>query len=571
MTRALLTDVSFYEDDPETPRHIDYVQMKRHAAGTIVRVGQRTWLDSTFVQSWNDAKKAGLPRGSYWFYDSRATPQGQAQMWFDILKNAGDFGELPLYADFEESYNGTYKGGANFKVFIETLQTLMPGKEIVIYTGYYYWKDNMPASLRPWFAQFDLWIAYYGNGEPYIPEPWTNWTFWQFSEDGDGDTYGTEGEVDLNWFNGTYEEFMKRFGLENWTPEPEPEPINNDQVIETHVGVKLHILERFGAKVWVHVIDPKIAAVQISGCGYSTPSFAKRVYDAQIVSNGGGWPDDQDKDHRSNEMWVSNGKFMQAPAYIKDNRPYLNITQDGILTISPNANVMPRIYNAVGFDRLLVINGAFNTAISDRVTKDARTASGITADGKLILLSCEGNDYYQRGLTLEEMAKIFIAFGAVAAGNNDGGSSSSIINTAISPDPLFMGSDGREAPVINHIMVFADPIGEPEEPEETMGTYQVVRSARFRSLPTTTTNDKGSSSEVGDTFESVAVQVDTHNSSITMVQHPNMKWLPLKIGSTEYTKLITTPVPEPEPTDDPYVSAIFTTKSGRTEQWVPVK
>ena len=55
--------------------------------------------------------------------------------------------------------------------------------------------------------------------------------------------------------------------------------------------------------------------------------------------------------------------------------------------------------------------------------------------------------------------------------------------------------------------------------------------------------DWGEESVVGTTFESSITQPDTNNPSITMVKHPNGKWLPLKINTTVYTEIVTIVVP----------------------------
>lgn len=567
MTNALITDISFYEDDPQTARHIDFVKMKNAGvSGTIVKVGQRNFIDSSYVQSWGDARNAGMPRGAYWFLDSRSTPESQASLFAAAL--GLDTGELPLFVDFEAIKDVPNTTAVQLRAFIDRLKLLIPGKEIMIYTGFYYWKDNVPVSMHEYFKQFELWIANYGAVTPAIPQPWMTWAFWQFSEEGPGNIYGTEGRVDLSYFNGDVAAFKERFHITDSIPVP---PANTDKVIRTHKGVILHEITRFGAKCFVHVIDPDVARMQISDCGFRQPSQALAIYNCQIITNGGGWPNKQDAQHRSNEMWVSNGKFMQQPAYIKDNRPYINIDIGNFILVSPDAKVIPTLYNAVGFDRILLWNGEFNTKISDRTTKDARTGSGVSAEGEYILLSCEGNDRFQQGLTFPEMAEVLAEFGAVNAGNNDGGSSTAVINTALSPNPLFPGSDGAEAPVINHIMIFAEPIDgeippDPPTPGDTM-TFKVIKSARFRSQPTMNTNDQGASSIVGDVFTSPsATRPDTNNPAIIMVQHSNGMWLPIKIDGTEYTRpLDADQIPEPPDSTDTFTATVKDDKTG--EVW----
>lgn len=229
MANLIGPDVSFYQDDPETPQGIDFFKMRSSAGYVIIRAGQNLWLDSDFKGNWREAKLAGLPRGSYWFYDSRADPKKQAELW--VQQFEGDLGELPLFADFEEKYNGTFKGWKNWYNFLERLKQLIPGKEIGIYTGYFYWLENAPsptyqATNLEYFHKYPLWTANYGNPEPIIPKPWTKneWLFWQFTDKGIGGLYGVEsGNIDLNFFNGDVTAFRTRFNLSD-SPLPDPPP-----------------------------------------------------------------------------------------------------------------------------------------------------------------------------------------------------------------------------------------------------------------------------------------------------------------------------------------------------------
>jgi len=226
MANVIGPDVSFYQDDAETPQGIAFDRMRRAAEFVIIRAGQNLWPDPDFKYNWRSAKLAGLPRGSYWFYDSRANPKRQAEKWFEQFE--GDLGELPLFADFEESYGGPYSGWPRWYDFLERLKQLIGDKQIGIYTAYYYWTRYAPNALRQpqpleYFHQYPLWIANYGAIQPKVPRPWSldEWLFWQYTETGDGRLYGVESRgIDLNYFRGDVEAFRLRFGL----PAPEPTP-----------------------------------------------------------------------------------------------------------------------------------------------------------------------------------------------------------------------------------------------------------------------------------------------------------------------------------------------------------
>lgn len=202
-------DVSFYQEE------IDFDKMKANGAKfVIVRVGQKNWPDPKFVYNWKASRESGLPRGSYWFYDSRETPKNQAKMWVEMLGD--DLGELPMFADIEEEYRGQYSGWHSWYDFLEYAKELTVNKEICIYTAPYYWKDNAPRNSAElnYFAQYPLWIANYGVKAPAIPQPWSEYLFWQYTTVGDGNGYGTQSKgLDLNRYPGTEAEFNRRFGL----------------------------------------------------------------------------------------------------------------------------------------------------------------------------------------------------------------------------------------------------------------------------------------------------------------------------------------------------------------------
>ena len=65
MTNIIGPDISFYQDDNETPQGVDFVKMRTVTDWVIIRAGQNTWIDPDFKTNWTNAKAAGLRRGSY--------------------------------------------------------------------------------------------------------------------------------------------------------------------------------------------------------------------------------------------------------------------------------------------------------------------------------------------------------------------------------------------------------------------------------------------------------------------------------------------------------------------------
>ena len=224
------TDISFYQDDNATPQQIDFAKM--FAAGcafTIIRAGQNLWQDQDFFNNWNSAKGI-MPRGAYFYLDVRASIRQQAKILADALRE--DPGDLPPAIDFEQISTSKVNGEVQqlkishldgFDIYLkEYLPTV---RTPTIYTGHYYWIEHGSTDIR--FAKRRLWMARYGADRPLIPPPWkeNEWTFWQFTDKGDGKRLGAESlNIDLNYFNGSVVQLYELAGWQGPIPNPEPTP-----------------------------------------------------------------------------------------------------------------------------------------------------------------------------------------------------------------------------------------------------------------------------------------------------------------------------------------------------------
>mmetsp|Transcript_10736 Transcript_10736/g.16178 ORF Transcript_10736/g.16178 Transcript_10736/m.16178 type:complete len:93 (-) Transcript_10736:45-323(-) len=79
----------------------------------------------------------------------------------------------------------------------------LTGRPPIIYTGYYFWQDNVGGPDDN--LNCPLWIASY-TSSPSIPPAWSSvgWAFWQYSDE--GSVSGISGAVDEDYFknSGTY-------------------------------------------------------------------------------------------------------------------------------------------------------------------------------------------------------------------------------------------------------------------------------------------------------------------------------------------------------------------------------
>jgi hypothetical protein len=145
-----------------------------------------------------------------------------------------------------------------------------------------------------------------------------------------------------------------------------------------------------------------------------------------------------------------------------DPRPTLYLSQDNRAGIN---RPIGAVYNAISGLPLIAEDGH----VSDQIKPDEyyagvhpRTAIGLDRAGRtLLLFVVDGRQpNYSEGVTLPELARIAIAYGANAAFNLDGGGSSTLViedrlgRSQILNSPIHAPMPGVERPVGNHLGVW---------------------------------------------------------------------------------------------------------------------
>ncbi len=185
-------DVSYWDGT------IDWNKVK--ASGkvfAIARIGDGTYMDPMFDKNWAAIKSVGMIRGAYQFFRSAEDPVKLADL---VVSKVGKLGadDLPVTIDVEAADGvaaATYE--ARIQTWIARV-TAGTGKAPIVYTGKYFWNDNVKSTAQAGNA---LWIAQYGPVCPDLPSPWIDWKFFQYSEK--GSVPGISTAVDLDRFNGT--------------------------------------------------------------------------------------------------------------------------------------------------------------------------------------------------------------------------------------------------------------------------------------------------------------------------------------------------------------------------------
>ena len=149
-------------------------------------------VDNAFRTNWKGAKKAGIPRGAYHFFNPYRSGKAQAENFMDAVKLTP--GDLPPVLDVEQagtlSKEKLQQRVSEWLTIIERHYNVKP----VIYTG----ADFYANLLNGKFDDYPLWVAHYlVKDKPRVSR---DWSFWQHNEA--GHVNGVYGFVDFNVFNG---------------------------------------------------------------------------------------------------------------------------------------------------------------------------------------------------------------------------------------------------------------------------------------------------------------------------------------------------------------------------------
>jgi len=178
------------------------------------------------------------------------------------------------------------------------------GQTPIIYTRQS-WFDTYIAASNDW-QQYPLWLARYpGYGADYMPSiegpfadgrfdprDWATWTFWQYTDNGPGLSFGAQSrEIDLNLFNGSEEDLVNFIGdtEDPGTPPPPPSQGNEFQVdvdllnVRSGPGLGYSIVDRLqrgdrvapididGYHAWIEISPGKWACITLNGRRFMRP------------------------------------------------------------------------------------------------------------------------------------------------------------------------------------------------------------------------------------------------------------------------------------------------------------
>lgn len=167
--------------------------------------------DPMFKDHWRGARRAGVVRGAYHFYYFCTRPEVQARWFIRNVPKAP--GALPPVLDMEwNPLSPTCQRRPPARVIRAEMKTWLDiveahfGQRPIIYTSPDFYKDARLDRLRG----EEFWLRAVAQ-TPDKVYPGQSWSFWQYS--GTGRVPGSEGDIDLNVFNGSpaeWEAWLKR-------------------------------------------------------------------------------------------------------------------------------------------------------------------------------------------------------------------------------------------------------------------------------------------------------------------------------------------------------------------------
>jgi lysozyme len=166
------------------------------------------YINPTADHNWRGMKDQGMKRFGYHWGKPMLGARQQADFFWAAVQDAGgwELGDV-LVLDMEES---TPIDEAIWSMqFFDSLDDRIPADSCMLYSGKWF-LDQEQFADNVELRRYKFWDAAYQGTMPEPPAPFDRIDIWQFSDR--GSVPGVDGNVDLDEFNGTYDELMS-FGF----------------------------------------------------------------------------------------------------------------------------------------------------------------------------------------------------------------------------------------------------------------------------------------------------------------------------------------------------------------------
>jgi lysozyme len=167
------------------------------------------YVDPYYKENVKKAADTGIYFGAYHYFSFGTDGLEQAKNFTRTVSPEECF--LPPVVDFELTDEDDSKKSYTLDQLEELLENLEAYYEVtpIIYTTPTAYFKYLAFSTK--WKRYTLWMRNtYG-------EPFTKWSFWQYSDKGliDGSYNGDEKYIDLNVYNGSMDDFIKEFSKQD--------------------------------------------------------------------------------------------------------------------------------------------------------------------------------------------------------------------------------------------------------------------------------------------------------------------------------------------------------------------
>ena len=183
-------DVSAYQgriDWPEVARNrVRFAFIKASEGGTL--------RDARFVRNWREARKAGVLRGAYHYFQPNRDGLLQANLFVRTVPLAP--GDLPPVLDVEAA---NFHDVAVLRREVARWLRLVEahyGVRPILYSNHSFYRRHLAGH----FDEYPLWLAHYEVARPALAR--SKWIIWQHSDE--AYVPGIRGVVDFNVFQGSF-------------------------------------------------------------------------------------------------------------------------------------------------------------------------------------------------------------------------------------------------------------------------------------------------------------------------------------------------------------------------------
>ena len=202
-------DVSRYQGDIQW----DVIAQQDITFAFIKATEGSSYKDPCFDFNWEESRNNGIYAGAYHFFSFESSGETQAQNFISAVgaldNDLPPVVDLEFYGDYVETPLSKKETRRILDALLETLEEYYGVKPIIYTTPKAYYQYLFGGG----YGDYPLWMrnTYY--------EPKMKWAFWQYSDKGELEGYdgrqadNLEEYIDLNVYNGSFEEFLEEFSL----------------------------------------------------------------------------------------------------------------------------------------------------------------------------------------------------------------------------------------------------------------------------------------------------------------------------------------------------------------------